>query len=174
MFEYVSAQTTTGNGRVFRYVQHMRRHPPYENATCGTHTPGAPPPPLPHAAAACLERECIVHATQVSRTSTEKEINTAYKKLAMKYHPDRTRGDEAAAEKFKEIATAYAVRIGFHAFSPASCSASFLLVCQCLARLVRSIFFCHLAREGFFAEQRATEITVAVPLYYSTCCTGEG
>lgn len=46
----------------------------------------------------------------MSRTSTEKEINTAYKKLAMKYHPDRTRGDEAAAEKFKEIATAYAVR----------------------------------------------------------------
>lgn len=43
------------------------------------------------------------------RTSTEKEINTAYKKLAMKYHPDRTRGDEASAEKFKEIATAYAV-----------------------------------------------------------------
>eukprot|EP00752_Nemacystus_decipiens_P007263 g6501.t1 len=45
----------------------------------------------------------------VSRSSTEKEINTAYKKLAMKYHPDKTRGDEAAAEKFKEIATAYAV-----------------------------------------------------------------
>ncbi|CAM9104178.1 unnamed protein product [Scytosiphon promiscuus] len=45
----------------------------------------------------------------VSRTATEKEINTAYKKLAMKYHPDRTRGDEEAAEKFKEIATAYAV-----------------------------------------------------------------
>eukprot|EP00903_Cladosiphon_okamuranus_P008939 g8555.t1 len=45
----------------------------------------------------------------VSRTSTEKEINTAYKKLAMKYHPDKTRGDEVAAEKFKEIATAYAV-----------------------------------------------------------------
>ncbi|CAM9853071.1 unnamed protein product [Pylaiella littoralis] len=45
----------------------------------------------------------------VSRTATEKEINTAYKKLAMKYHPDRTRGDEVAAEKFKEIATAYAV-----------------------------------------------------------------
>ncbi|CAM9871074.1 unnamed protein product, partial [Ascophyllum nodosum] len=45
----------------------------------------------------------------VSRTSTEKEINIAYKKLALKYHPDRTRGDEEAAEKFKEIATAYAV-----------------------------------------------------------------
>lgn len=47
---------------------------------------------------------------KVSRTSTEKEINTAYKKLALKYHPDRTRGDVEAAEKFKEIATAYAVR----------------------------------------------------------------
>ncbi|CAM9165558.1 unnamed protein product [Ectocarpus sp. 6 AP-2014] len=45
----------------------------------------------------------------VSKTATEKEINTAYKKLAMKYHPDRTRGDLEAAEKFKEIATAYAV-----------------------------------------------------------------
>ncbi|CAM9920114.1 unnamed protein product, partial [Sphacelaria rigidula] len=46
---------------------------------------------------------------QVSRTATEKEINTAYKKLALKYHPDRTRGDEEAAEKFKEISAAYAV-----------------------------------------------------------------
>ncbi|CAM9582401.1 unnamed protein product [Discosporangium mesarthrocarpum] len=45
----------------------------------------------------------------VSKTSTEKEIATAYKKLALKYHPDRTRGDEEAAEKFKGISTAYAV-----------------------------------------------------------------
>lgn len=48
--------------------------------------------------------------SQVSRTATEKEINTAYKKLALKYHPDRTRGDVEAAEKFKEISAAYAVR----------------------------------------------------------------
>ena len=53
----------------------------------------------------------------MSRTSTEKEINIAYKKLALKYHPDRTRGDEEAAEKFKEIATAYAVRSA-HACPP--------------------------------------------------------
>lgn len=58
--------------------------------------------------------QCFLTKTEkkVPTTSTEKEINTAYKKLALKYHPDRTRGDEASAEKFKEIATAYAVSDG--------------------------------------------------------------
>ncbi len=37
------------------------------------------------------------------------EIKTAYRKLAMKYHPDRNPGDKAAEEKFKEAAEAYDV-----------------------------------------------------------------
>jgi molecular chaperone DnaJ len=45
----------------------------------------------------------------VSRTATENDIKSAYRKLAMKYHPDRNPGDHAAEEKFKEAAEAYAV-----------------------------------------------------------------
>jgi len=45
----------------------------------------------------------------ISRTATDVEIKSAYRKLAMKYHPDRNPGDEAAEEKFKECAEAYAI-----------------------------------------------------------------
>ncbi len=45
----------------------------------------------------------------VSRTATETEIKSSYRKLAMKYHPDRNPGDHTAEEKFKEGAEAYAV-----------------------------------------------------------------
>ena len=45
----------------------------------------------------------------VSRTASADEIKSAYRKLAMKYHPDRNPGDKAAEEKFKEAAEAYDV-----------------------------------------------------------------
>ena len=45
----------------------------------------------------------------VSRNSSEKEIKQAYRKLAIKYHPDRNAGDKSAEEKFKEAAEAYEV-----------------------------------------------------------------
>jgi molecular chaperone DnaJ len=45
----------------------------------------------------------------VSRTATEVEIKSSYRKLALKYHPDRNPGDKAAEESFKECAEAYAV-----------------------------------------------------------------
>ncbi|OOF84848.1 molecular chaperone DnaJ [Rodentibacter ratti] len=45
----------------------------------------------------------------ISKGADEKEIKRAYKKLAMQYHPDRTKGDKAKEEKFKEIQEAYEV-----------------------------------------------------------------
>ena len=45
----------------------------------------------------------------VSRTSTEDEIKTAYRKLARKFHPDLNPGDKAAEEGFKELQAAYEV-----------------------------------------------------------------
>ncbi|MFC4486989.1 molecular chaperone DnaJ [Tepidiphilus baoligensis] len=46
---------------------------------------------------------------EVSREATAAEIKKAYRRLAMKYHPDRNPGDKAAEEKFKEIQRAYDV-----------------------------------------------------------------
>ncbi len=43
----------------------------------------------------------------VEKNASPEEIKSAYRKLAMKYHPDRNRGDEAAAEKFKEVNEAH-------------------------------------------------------------------
>jgi molecular chaperone DnaJ len=45
----------------------------------------------------------------VAKTATDQEIKSAYRKLALQYHPDRNPGDHAAEEKFKEAAEAYSV-----------------------------------------------------------------
>src|SRR5689334_21121525 len=45
----------------------------------------------------------------VTKTSSEKEIKQAYRKLARKLHPDVNPGDKAAESKFKEINEAYEV-----------------------------------------------------------------
>ncbi len=45
----------------------------------------------------------------VDRNATADEIKKAYRKLAVKYHPDKNPGDKEAEEKFKEIAEAYAI-----------------------------------------------------------------
>ena len=45
----------------------------------------------------------------VSRECTDQELKSAYRKQALKYHPDRNPGDHAAEEKFKEASEAYQV-----------------------------------------------------------------
>ena len=43
----------------------------------------------------------------VQKTASQDEIKSAYRKLAVKYHPDKNPGDKSAEEKFKEISEAY-------------------------------------------------------------------
>ena len=45
----------------------------------------------------------------VERSATQDEIKKAYRKLAVKYHPDKNPDDKVAEEKFKEISEAYQV-----------------------------------------------------------------
>ena len=45
----------------------------------------------------------------VDKKASDAEIKKAYRKMAMKYHPDHTKGDKSAEEKFKQISEAYAV-----------------------------------------------------------------
>ena len=54
-----------------------------------------------------MSKEDYYKVLNVERNSTEDEIKKAYRKLAMKYHPDRNKGDKNAEKKFKEVNEAY-------------------------------------------------------------------
>ncbi len=45
----------------------------------------------------------------ISRNASDADIKSAYRKLAMKYHPDRNQGDATAEQKFKDVSQAYEI-----------------------------------------------------------------
>ncbi len=56
-----------------------------------------------------MEYQDYYQTLGVSKTATDEEIKSAYRKLAKKYHPDHNQGDKDAEEKFKAINEAYEV-----------------------------------------------------------------
>lgn len=56
-----------------------------------------------------MEKQDYYEVLGVSKDATDDEIKRAYRKLAIKYHPDKNPGDKTAEEKFKQCAEAYEV-----------------------------------------------------------------
>lgn len=56
-----------------------------------------------------MSRRDYYEVLGVSKTASDQEIKSAYRKLALKFHPDRNPGDKKAEDQFKEAAEAYAV-----------------------------------------------------------------
>lgn len=56
-----------------------------------------------------MSKKDYYETLDISRTATEEEVKKAYRKLAMKYHPDRNQGNKDAEETFKQVKEAYEV-----------------------------------------------------------------
>ncbi len=56
-----------------------------------------------------MSKRCYYETLSVSRTATDAELKSAYRKLAMQWHPDRNPGNDESEHKFKEINEAYDV-----------------------------------------------------------------
>jgi molecular chaperone DnaJ len=56
-----------------------------------------------------MAKRCFYETLGVTRSAVDAELKSAYRKLAMQYHPDRNNGDREAEHRFKEINEAYDV-----------------------------------------------------------------
>ena len=76
-----------------------------------------------------MSKRCYYEVLGVQRTVDDDELKSAFRKLALKWHPDRNRGDASSESRFKEINEAYEIlkdpekrvaydRFGHAAFEP--------------------------------------------------------
>ena len=49
----------------------------------------------------------------VNKSASPEELKSAYRKLAVKYHPDKNPGDKVAEDKFKEASEAYGIPVSY-------------------------------------------------------------
>jgi molecular chaperone DnaJ len=56
-----------------------------------------------------MTKRCYYEVLEVERTAADGELKTAFRKLAMKWHPDRNPGDKSSETRFKEINEAYEI-----------------------------------------------------------------
>jgi DnaJ-class molecular chaperone len=56
-----------------------------------------------------MKTKDLYKVLELKRTATESEIKKQYRKLTLKYHPDRNKGNEEAKEMFTDVANAYEI-----------------------------------------------------------------
>jgi molecular chaperone DnaJ len=56
-----------------------------------------------------MSKRCFYDVLEVDRSATDGELKSAFRKLAMKWHPDRNPGDSSSEHRFKEINEAYEI-----------------------------------------------------------------
>src|SRR5437016_1464686 len=56
-----------------------------------------------------MAKRCYYETLEVERSASDGDLKAAFRKLAMKWHPDRNPGDKSSETRFKEINEAYEV-----------------------------------------------------------------
>src|SRR6201985_3873908 len=56
-----------------------------------------------------MSKRCYYEVLGVERTASDEELKAAFRKLALKWHPDRNAGDASSESRFKEINEAYEI-----------------------------------------------------------------
>jgi molecular chaperone DnaJ len=56
-----------------------------------------------------MSKRCYYEVLGVERTASDEDLKAAFRKLALKWHPDRNRGDASSEARFKEINEAYEI-----------------------------------------------------------------